>query len=397
MSQPSLRNFVILPVAMIGIASCLVAQTPPKQGGTVSKMVSAYRSIHTFSDSVSTVRTVDEKPVRGSMQVSAQRPNQFLLEIKGDKMNTLIANDGVSTLTYLADRKAYLKSHSAPLLMGNDPLAGTDVPLLSGKILSAFLSNTVRDGSTPVAKMLNSAPELGTATIGGVNMHVLGFEGPEGLSGKIYISDADYLIRKVTLSQADKVVYEETHTVTTNEALPAGTFNRTVPANASLVLNLPKMDPIQFIDTSAEKAADFTAEALHGGSLHLSDFKGKVVVLDFWATWCVPCQKSMPHIEQVYRGTKGQDIVVLGLCVWDDHDAYDQWMPEHKSEYTFKFAFDTNAKNGRDIAKKLYGVDGIPTTVVIDKEGRVVDKIVGFAEGDTRLEKSLKKVGINVN
>lgn len=144
-------------------------------------------------------------------------------------------------------------------------------------------------------------------------------------------------------------------------------------------------------------APNFEAEAWGGGKLHLADYKGKVVILDFWATWCGPCQKSMPHIEKVYQMVKGKDIVVLGVCVWDDKEAYQKWVPENKSKYTFKFAFDSAGKDtANSIAAKLYKVSGIPTTYIIDKEGKVADSIVGFSDGDTRVEKALNKLGIGI-
>lgn len=145
------------------------------------------------------------------------------------------------------------------------------------------------------------------------------------------------------------------------------------------------------------RAPKFTAEKWGGGNLSLADYQGKVVILDFWATWCGPCQKSMPHIEKVNKMVQGQDVVVVGVCVWDDKGAYTEWIPKNQDKYSFQFAYDPAGRGANNIAAKLFNVTGIPTTYIIDKTGNVADSIVGYDEGDTRLEESLKKLGVKLS
>ena len=101
----------------------------------------------------------------------------------------------------------------------------------------------------------------------------------------------------------------------------------------------PKQAPRPELLKAGVQAPNFTAEKWGGGDLKLSDYRGKVVVVDFWATWCGPCMASMPHIETVNKAVAGQDVVVLGICVWDAKDAYTAWIPKNKDKFSFQFAF----------------------------------------------------------
>lgn len=144
-------------------------------------------------------------------------------------------------------------------------------------------------------------------------------------------------------------------------------------------------------------APDFTVEAYGGGSVKLSDFRGKVVVLDFWATWCGPCLASFPHLQEVWKEVESKGVVVLAVCTSDMRDKYEKWVAENKGKYTWKFAFDPNGLTANSISRSLYKVSGIPTKYIIDKEGKIVESQVGYSGADDkRLEAALKKLGVDV-
>ena len=153
------------------------------------------------------------------------------------------------------------------------------------------------------------------------------------------------------------------------------------------------------IIANGKDAPDFVVTTPEGAEVKLADYKGKVVILDFWATWCGPCMRSMPHLEQVWKKVQSKNVVVLAVCVWDDKSAYDKWVPENKSKFTFPLLFDAAAKdNSKSIASAKYGVSGIPSTFVIGADGKVVEGIVGFSgDSDKRVEEALKKAGISVD
>lgn len=144
-------------------------------------------------------------------------------------------------------------------------------------------------------------------------------------------------------------------------------------------------------------APNFKVLAPGGGTIELAKYRGKIVVLDFWSTWCGPCQMSMPHVEQVYQKVKTQGVVVLAVCVFDERQNFNQWLPQNKNSYHFQFAYDPGANdNEKSVAAKLYKTISIPATYVIDKDGKVAAAIPGFVEGDTRIEDALKKLGVRL-
>lgn len=162
------------------------------------------------------------------------------------------------------------------------------------------------------------------------------------------------------------------------------------------------MEPVKAVPLlpAGTPAPDFTAIRPDGSKLRLADFRGKIVILDFWSTWCVPCIRAMPYLEQLYQQTKDQGVIVLGICVWDSWDNFQNWQREPRVPTTFSKAFDPAAinrdnNNADSIAKRLYNVTGIPTMYVIDREGIVVEGILGYrGESDTRLATALQRAGL---
>jgi len=123
---------------------------------------------------------------------------------------------------------------------------------------------------------------------------------------------------------------------------------------------LQKAAPITSI---GREAPDFTLRNLDGKEVRLTDLRGKLVLLDFWATWCPPCRAAMPMTELLHRQLNDKGLIVLGI---DDENAEEQSAFLRKFGYSFSSLVDPANK-----VSNLYNVGGIPTTVLIDNEGKI--------------------------
>jgi len=120
-----------------------------------------------------------------------------------------------------------------------------------------------------------------------------------------------------------------------------------------------------------QPAPDFTLKAADGRSITLSSLRGKVVLVNFWATWCPPCREEMPSMEELYKNYAPGGLELLAINVEEDGP---QIMPEFLREnpHTFPVLFDVD-----EVVRERYGVFQFPETFVIDREGIIVDKVIG--------------------
>lgn len=128
--------------------------------------------------------------------------------------------------------------------------------------------------------------------------------------------------------------------------------------------------PRSIISPEIPDAKDFEMPLFDRGVVQLSDYHGQVVVLNFWASWCIPCRDEAPVIEKLYREYGGREVVFLGVNMQDAENDARAFIDEFSLGYP----------NGRDVNGSiyiLYGVAGVPETFIIGTDGNIIRKHVG--------------------
>jgi cytochrome c biogenesis protein CcmG/thiol:disulfide interchange protein DsbE len=123
-------------------------------------------------------------------------------------------------------------------------------------------------------------------------------------------------------------------------------------------------------DVRPRPAPDFVLTSFDGQRLQLSDYRGRIVVLNFWATWCPPCRIEAPVLQRASERLDAAGVTILGIDVWDDHAAAIGFLKETGVTYP-------NAEDATRLIPVEYGVTGLPETFVIDRHGVLARRWVG--------------------
>ena len=136
-------------------------------------------------------------------------------------------------------------------------------------------------------------------------------------------------------------------------------------------------------------APDFSLSDLSGKVHTLSKYKGNVVILDFWATWCPPCRMSIPELVKLQEKFKDKGLVILGVSMDDPWQTTNKYLQAFKEKFKINYA---TLRYDQKVIRDYFGYKSpvIPTMFIIDREGRIRDKHEGYRPG--AIEKSLRGV-----
>lgn len=121
-------------------------------------------------------------------------------------------------------------------------------------------------------------------------------------------------------------------------------------------------------------APDFSLQSRDGGTISLREFRGQVVMINFWATWCGPCREEMPHLEALYQRYSALGFRLLGVNVEEDSENAEAWLEE--MPVSFSILFDPENR-----VSELYDVIAMPSTVLVDRQGNIRFSHDGYQPG----------------
>ena len=146
--------------------------------------------------------------------------------------------------------------------------------------------------------------------------------------------------------------------------------NRIAALAAVLTLALPAL-----LGAADVQAPAFSLQSVSGGTVSLAQFKGDVVMINFWASWCGPCRQEMPLLDSIYKQYKDMGFTLLGVNVEPDAHNADAWLKHTPVSYPILL-------DPKSQVSQLYQVQAMPTTVIIDRNGIVRYVHNGYLPGD---------------
>lgn len=332
--------------------------------------------------------------------MAVKAPGKFLQEIEHEALGVLVVCDGDTTWRYLSVFNQYRREAAIPIrvrmALGGGQPGSTKRPKMTGP--ESFLSFFVGVGSDDVTPR-----SIGKETVvhGGLDVECDVVEvtyaqhdsldrvgGPDTLwidpQNALVLQSVHHVRGGVQGLTTEMTLTFEFDVALTGWTPADSLFVFEPPEGARLVADFTSGRPST--DLSGEAAPDFKLEDLKGKSHSLSSYSGKVVLVDFWATWCAPCRKELPVIEKLQRTFGSSGLVVLAVTT-EKQKVVEDYIEKHK--YTFPVLFDSDSSVFDD-----YQVASIPVVIVVDRKGTIVDHFIGLRKESELLE-ALRRAGID--
>ncbi|HEY6390673.1 MAG TPA: redoxin domain-containing protein [Bryobacteraceae bacterium] len=377
-------------VWLLAAAPCMLA-APPSAPEILNQVAQTYKGLQAYQFVATQTTEILARGMRQSAEMhlalAAVKPGKYRLTFKDDSKEIILVADGETTWTYLPKQKQYTKQQAA--MSGDDDESDSEQPDTLTTALRALV--LFYEGVAQYGPSANFAKDE-KVKVGGdrIDCYVVRFQSAKS-QHQLWIDKERFIVvRHLELArQAVNGTLVDIHlTINWKEAeikLPPANdlFIFDPPSNATEVqaLNLPG----ERVLLTGKNAMDFELKDIQGAQVRLSDYRGKIVLLDFWATWCPPCRKELPSIEKLHRQFADKDVVVLGI---NDEDSGTVKGFLKKNEYTIPTLMDSK-KN----VHRMYGARAIPTVIVIDRNGVIRAHYIG-GRSEADLLAALKTAGL---
>ena len=374
----------------------LPAADAPDARKVLDSVARTYRNLASFqfegTIAVSMTRQGTHESFEIPVILAAEKPGRARTEMRNPTMGMVVVTDGTTLTSYSQQAHQYTREPAPKLSAGSDTaeaMAGPGSPL--GRYFG--ITRTLKSARWLRAQTLDLGGRRSTCDVVAVE-----YEHPPEVRAQFspttfWIDRARLVVLRDSTqvhvdsaAQGGSMDMAQTTTFSIariNEKVPDSLFTFRPPAGAQ------EVSPFKgegAADLTGQKAGDFTLADLAGQPVKLSSLRGKVVLLDFWATWCGPCRIEMPNIQKLHRELKTRGLVVLGINQGEDAARVRPFLKKYA--YDFRILLDRRQTVGR-----LYQVRGIPTMFIIDRTGTIRSHFVGVRDEST-LREALAKAGV---
>jgi len=359
----------------------------PKAQQILEQSIKTYGTLQSYQDSSV---SVDNSPA-GKFVV------RQVISFKAPRFLNVVTMQGKYHLVQNYDGRNYNSTH-----LGNSEIFWTQMPLPdttygrhvllqyqpAGMLFTPFLAG-VNPWQAPFGMAISSLQLGAVTTLDHVKVNTIIATPDDDLKTQfIYlIGQKDHLVRRITVKgktvDGDEYTTTETHSrIKINQPFAAGTFKFHVPAGAPMrdILEEMRGDTLQ----KGERAPNFLALDLHNKKISLKQYKGKVLLLDFWATWCVACRQEMPYIKSLYQKYHSQGLEIVGVS--QDMQRPDLRDFVNKHRIPWRQIWDSNSALSLN-----YKVEALPSNVLIAPDGKILAVNQSSLLLDTAICDALKK------
>lgn len=381
-------------------AAAQAATAPPEGRALVDEVSHTYQSLDRFDftgnvnlhvQANGTTQTFDIP-----MRVAHQKPGRDHIEMHHPMMGLLVVSDGAHRTTWLAQTNRYVTADVTPPAdsAGNAPPGGSPIARYYNLGANLKTVRVLRDqklpfgGATADTWVLELTPDAAAA---------LGGDSTASAVSTLWIDKTRHVILRdsthihsdhspMGAGALDMTQVLAIDHASVNEALPDTLFAFHAPAGAQSASNASQLAGNSGTDLAGKKASDFSLKDMLGRPRKLSAYRGKVVMLDFWATWCGPCRIEMPTVQKLSREYRLKGLVTFAVNVGETPAKVKPFLA--KNGYTMPVLLDSDSA-----VSGLYQASAIPTLVIIGKTGNVVAYFTGVRDEAT-VRAALKKAGL---
>jgi len=342
-------------------------------GQILARVSDAYRGLKTYQIDATDTYASQSVSAETTLLLAVDEGGKLRLERDDGKNKIVVVSDGETTWNYSPPVHQYSVLPSAASIVqgeSDDPVARTENLLVTRyRVLERFGDKAKLDGDQSV-KMKGQKVACYVIEAQIDTVHI-----------KLWVDQERYLVLRQDQADPSGIYSKlEIKQFSTAGPLESDLFKFTPPGNARKVDALPGRGA----SLVGKPAGDFKLKDLDGNEVTLSELRGKVVLIDFWATWCAPCREELPSIAKLSAAYHDKDVVVLGI---NDEDRATVKHYLEKQGLALTVLMDSGQK-----VHGQYGCHALPTVVIVNRDGAVTAQYVG-GRSEEELRTALRTAG----